>query len=411
MVQRREGLPLTPGSLDAQRVTEDVWVTQNSVLGQDAHTSYTGWVVTPEGAVVIDPGNFRTCHLIREAIAADGGKTVNYIVYTHAHGDHTIGAPAFIDQKPKVIAHENAIPRLDRYKLTADHIRRINSIQFHFPIPPQRFSPVYPTDVYHDRFEFTLGGVDFKLIHAKGETDDHTLVWLPDMKTVFCGDLLEASFPNLGNPFKVQRYAHEWADALETVLALDPQHAIGGDIVISDKKKLSEVCRDNIALFRFLEDSVVSAINAGKNLEQIIEGVQLPPGLQNSPNLKQVYSRREFAIHNVWKRYCGYFNFSPSGLLPRPRREIAGVIRALIGDDEAVLQKARGLLQNGQLQLALETLDIILDADAGNTAARQLRHEVLQRLAATDTCLMSRNVWVHYLEADEEFLRSASTER
>jgi hypothetical protein len=30
--------------------------------------------------------------------------------------------------------------------------------------------------------------------------------------------------------------------------------------------------------------------------------------------------------------------------------------------------------------------------------------EALKRLAATDICLMSRNVWVYYLEEDQRFL-------
>lgn len=404
MVERKEGIPLQPDKLDAVKVTRDIWVVQNSVLGQDAHTSYTGWVTTAEGAVVIDPGNFRTCQMIKDAVAKDTGKTVRYIIYTHAHGDHTAGAAAFTDQRPKVIAHENAIPRLDRYTAMEKYIRRINSIQFHFDIPPRRFHHVYPTDIYHDEFEFTLGNKTFRLFHAMGETDDHSLVWIPELKTIFCGDLLESSFPNLGNPFKVLRYGREWALALEKVLSLEPEYAIGGDIVISDRQRLREVCEDNIELFHFLENSVIKAANEGKNLEQMLEEIQLPPDLLNSPNLKQVYSRREFAIYNIWRRYCGYFDFSPSSLLPRPKRELAGVVRGLIGKDEAILDKARELIQSGKLQLALETLDIILKTDYENVPARRLRCDILLKLAAADTCLMSRNVWVHYMEEDERFL-------
>jgi glyoxylase-like metal-dependent hydrolase (beta-lactamase superfamily II) len=385
MLERKTGIPLAPQELDMQEITSDIYTVQCSVVGQDAHTAYTSWVITENGVVIIDPGSYRVCTMLREELDK-AGQSVKYLIYTHAHGDHIGGAAAFLDQEPKVIAHENALERLRRYESTAGYIRRINSIQFHFNIPagtPQRRYPlVHPTDIYRHEYRFELGRKTFELFHAKGETDDFTVVWVPQLKAIFLGDLLEASFPNLGNPFKVMRYAREWALALEKAVALEPEFAIGGDCVLTNNKEINEVLSVNIELLNFLEDSVVRAANDGKNLEQMIEEIQLPPHLADSPYLKQVYSRREFAIYNIWRRYCGYFDFSPSGLLPRPRREVAGVVRQLIGNDQTILYKAEELMLQGQLQLALETLDIILKDDYEDMAARKLRHEILRKMNA-----------------------------
>jgi len=212
--------------------------------------------------------------------------------------------------------------------------------QAQYFITIKQMSYIYPTITYRDNYSFKLGGLTFELFHGKGETDDHTLVWIPELKAVFCGDLLEGSFPNLGNPFKVMRYAREWAETLERVLALNPDLAIGGDAVLTNNQEINEHFKENIELLRYLEDSVIDAANQGKNLEQMIEGIQLPSHLENSPNLRQIYSRREFAIYNIWKRYCGYFDFSASSVLPRPKRELASVARDLIGNDEAIIKKA-----------------------------------------------------------------------
>jgi len=84
------------------------------------------------------------------------------------------------------------------------------------------------------------------------------------------------------------------------------------------------------------------------------------------------------------------------------------VARQLIDNDQAILHRAEELMRQGELQLALETLDIILKVDYEDTAARRLRHEILQKMVETDECLMSRNVWVHYLEEDESFLGQES---
>ena len=148
--------------------------------------------------------------------------------------------------------------------------------------------------------------------------------------------------------------------------------------------------------------------NSGKSLEQMIEEIQLPAHLENSPNLRQIYSRREFAIYNIWKRYCGYFDFSATGVLPLPKSELAKVVRELVGNDEAILRKSETLMRASKLQLALEALDIILRVDYENISARRLRLEILKRLADEDICLMSRNVWIHYMEEDERFLSSKS---
>ena len=405
MLDRKRGLPSIADNLDVQQVTDDVYTVQCNFMGQDAHCAYASWVITNEGVVVIDTGTPALGPLIRKEIAAQTNRPVKYVIYTHGHNDHAGGAHAFVGSEPKVIAHENTIPRFDRYRLTADYIRLTRSIQFHFNIPLS-WHPLYPypTETYRDEYHFELGGRTFELFHGKGETDDHTLVWMPESRVVFCGDLLEASFPNLGNPFKVMRYAEEWAVTLERALALGPNFAIGGDVVLIDKQKIREVFKDNIELLRFLQDSVITAANEGKNLEQMIEEIQLPLHLENSPNLKQVYSRREFAIYNIWKRYCGYSDYSASGLLHRPKREIAEVVRELIGKDEAILTKAEKLVQDGRLQLALETLDIILKVEYENVAARKLRLKILNELAKTDVCLMSRNVWMHYIDKDEAFL-------
>jgi glyoxylase-like metal-dependent hydrolase (beta-lactamase superfamily II) len=37
------------------------------------------------------------------------------------------------------------------------------------------------------------------LYHARAETDDATWVFVPELKTVFVGDLIIAGYPNIGN--------------------------------------------------------------------------------------------------------------------------------------------------------------------------------------------------------------------
>jgi glyoxylase-like metal-dependent hydrolase (beta-lactamase superfamily II) len=405
MLERKKGIPVAPDRLEVHRLHDSVRTVQCNLF-QESHYAYTSWVITDEGVVIIDTGTGTVAPLVKEEIARETDKPIKYIIYTHGHFDHTQGAAVFMDQHPEVIGHENVAPRFDRYQRMAPYIRHIMEIQIRQTLPIQKAAFVYPTLTYRDDYSFKIGGLTFNLFHGKGESDDGTLVWIPELKTVFCGDLLEASFPNLGNPFKVMRYAKEWADTLERVLGLEPDLAVGGDVVLTDNREVNNHFKETIELLRYLEDSVTDAANRGRNLEQMTEEIQLPPHLENSPNLQQIYSRREFAIYNIWKRYCGYFDFSPSSVLPRPKNELAAVVRELIGNDNAILKKAESLFNGGQPQLALETLDLIMKVDGESVPGRRLRVRILEKLAESDICLMSRNVWTYYRDEDEEFLKN-----
>jgi alkyl sulfatase BDS1-like metallo-beta-lactamase superfamily hydrolase len=403
MLERKQGISPTLDKLEIHKLGDSIRTVQCNLF-QESHYAYTSWVLTDAGVVIIDAGPDTAAPRVKEEMARETDQPVKYIIYSHGHIDHIGGAPVYMDHHPEVIGHENIIPRLERYKLMADYFRQIMAIQIRHNFPMKQMSYICPTITYRDNYSFKLGGLTFELFHGKGETDDHTLVWIPELKAVFCGDLLEASFPNLGNPFKVMRYAREWAETLERVLALNPDLAIGGDAVLTNNQEINEHFKENIELLRYLEDSVIAAANRGKNLEQMIEEIQLPSHLENSPRLRQIYSRREFAIYNIWKRYCGYFDFSPSSVLPRPKRELASVARDLIGNDEAILKKAENLYHDGQLQLALETLDLILKVEYENAPARRIRQKILEKLADTDICLMSRNAWTYYRDDDKKFL-------
>ena len=82
-----------------------------------------------------------------------------------------------------------------------------------------------------------------------------------------------------------------------------------------------------------------------------------------------------------------------AGLLPRPEKEVNSEIFGLIGDPEKILSRARALFDQGQAQLALQVLDVLIQAESENLEARRLRIELVEKLGSEDYCLMSRNAW------------------
>ena len=366
------------------------------------------WVNTSEGTVVIDTLLFPlVAQKMLEKIRESGGP-VKYIIYTHGHGDHVGGAPAFLEDSPEIIANRLILDRFESYRILAEHRARISAMQFNLPMRQPRPggpSHVMPTRLYDESMSFTLGDKTFELYHARAETDDATWVYVPEIKTAFVGDLIIAGFPNIGNPWKPTRFALPWARTLEAVREKEPEFVIAhGGRAVYEGPEAREVLEVNIEAIYSIHDQVVSYINQDVPVDEMIHMVKLPDHLAQHPFLPFVYSRPEFAVYNIYRWYHGYFDHNPAHLLPRPDREVNEEIFNLIGSVEAIIKRSRELFAQDQAQLALQVLDVLVKKEPENIEARKLHLEILKVLHETDYCLMSRNTWVYFMDQDREII-------
>jgi alkyl sulfatase BDS1-like metallo-beta-lactamase superfamily hydrolase len=369
-----------------------------------------GWVKTSEGAVVIDSlerGSLAQPML--ERIHETAGP-IKYLIFTHGHGDHTGGWRVFLQDGPKMLAQRLIVDRFEKYRILARHRARITSIQFNLPpfaYPMQQDPPV---ELFDEFYSFKLGGKSFEIYHACGETDDHAWVWVPELRAAFVGDLIIMGFPNIGNPFKPTRFALPWARSLEAVKKKNPDIIIaGGGKSVYEGPAAAEILDVLIEAIYSVHDQVVSLINEGVPVEEMVDRVKLPAHLSEDKRLRFVYSRLEFAVYNIYHWYHGYFDHNPAHLLPRPPTEVNRELFDLIGDGP-ILEKAGHLLEKGQAQLALQVLDVLLSSQPDHVKARRLRLAILEILAREDFCLMSRNTWVYFIDQDKKFLAAQSSQ-
>ena len=109
-------------------------------------------------------------------------------------------------------------------------------------LPP---SSAEPDLTYQERVDLQIGVLNIELVHAKGETDDHTWSYIPAHKAICAGDFLIWAFPNAGNPQKVQRFPAEWAAAMRAMADKDvemflPAHGLP----IAGKERIKGVLTD-----------------------------------------------------------------------------------------------------------------------------------------------------------------------
>jgi glyoxylase-like metal-dependent hydrolase (beta-lactamase superfamily II) len=199
-------------------------------------------VTTPAGNVVIDTGIAAQSADARNLLLAVSRTPVKYIILTHGHADHIGGIDLWKEAGTQIIAQRNYI-ELENYVIRLEgFFGPRNAIAFNRPAPEvgpwagNYGGKIDPTIFFDDKYQFTLGGVEFDLFSTPGETPDHLTVWIPAYKAAFIGDNYYGagipepnSFPNL---YAIRgtkpRWALDWIKSLDTVLDLKPEMVLIG---------------------------------------------------------------------------------------------------------------------------------------------------------------------------------------
>lgn len=359
-------------------------------------------VRTEDGLVLVDTGSFHPLahKLSFDAVRGWNAARVHTAVYTHGHVDHAYGLPPFLEEAkqrgwtgPRIVGHVNVLPRMKRYVETAGYNSIINSRQFGVETKwPAQYQA--PTEVYENGHVFAVGGTRFELHHAKGETDDHTWVWLPQTKTLCTGDLFIWAAPNAGNPQKVQRYAVEWAAALREMAALAPDLLLPGHgLPIAGATRVRAALLDTATYLESLVQQTLERLNAGETIYEILQAVRPPAELAAKPYLRPVYDEPEFIVRNLWRCFGGWYSGVPSELKPAPRADLAREVLALAGGLNKVLERAHSLLAAGDAQLAAHLVDWAMEAEPASSEVHALRAAVYRKLLETSTSTMSKGIY------------------
>ena len=335
------------------------------------------------------------------------------IVYTHGHVDHVSGTPAFLADaddrgaaRPRLVAHENAPTRFDRYEWTNGYNQVINARQFGGGLPfPSDF--VRPDDTFRSEHGWTAGDTQIALHHDRGETDDHAWGWVPDKKAIFCGDLFIWVFPNAGNPQKVQRYAADWAAALRRMIALEPELLLPAHgLPIEGKDRIASVLDNTASALEGLIEDTVGMMNSGATLDEIVHTVRVPDRYADLPYLRGTYDEPEFVVRNIWRLYGGWYDGNPARLKPPQDAAVASEVASLAGGALALSVRAIEVADVGDLRLACQLAEwaagSMPDDDPQASEVHANRAEVYRRRRDAESSLMSKGIFGTAASASEE---------
>ncbi len=387
---------------------------QLSELGDDIAMveafSHSVLFKTDDGLVVFDTSNLPGSERVVDAIRGWSKDRFHSLVYTHGHVDHVGGCGTFLkdaedrgDPRPTIVGHENVKPRFDRYNDTNGYNLVINKRQFGSVTrrgydlgSDERFLPrtsEAPDKTYRDQMDLSIGGLDIHLIHAKGETDDHTWSWIPEHKAICAGDFLIWAFPNAGNPQKVQRYPAEWAAAMRAMAEKGaelflPAHGLP----IAGAERIRSVLSDVAEALEFLVRETVTRMNEGARLDEIVHEVKLDPAFLERPFMQPTYDEPEFVVRNIWRMYGGWYDGNPAHLKPPKDEHLAKELALLAGGAGKLAERALELSETDP-RLACELVEFAIQAAPDDLRVHEIRSEVYQYRRGVETSLMAKGIY------------------
>jgi glyoxylase-like metal-dependent hydrolase (beta-lactamase superfamily II) len=147
-----------------------------------------GLVVTAAGAVLIDSGaTFKSAQQLAEAARRVTQQPIRWVLNTGGQDHRWLGNGYFLAQGAEVIAH--AAGAADMRNRGNDHLQALQAV---LGAQAEGTVPTLPTRwLQGDDARLTLGGVVFVFKHRGGaHTPGDMLVWLPQQKVLFSGDVV-----------------------------------------------------------------------------------------------------------------------------------------------------------------------------------------------------------------------------
>jgi alkyl sulfatase BDS1-like metallo-beta-lactamase superfamily hydrolase len=390
-ISTREQHPFTP-LLDLEEVAPGV-----AFISSFANVTA---VAGERGLTLVDTGSAQFAAQVHGSVRGWSEAPVHTAVYTHGHIDHVFGIERFDEEAakegrppPRVIAHQAVLARFDRYKLTAGYNSCINSRQFSIAVAwPHKFRE--PDETYASQLTLGLDGLDAELHHARGETDDHTWVWLPSARVLCTGDLFIWAVPNAGNPQKVQRYPRQWAEALRKMATLGAVVLLPGHgVPIVGEARVQQALAETAELLETLHDRALAMMNDGAALEEIVRAIEVPAHLMQRPYLQPIYDEPEFIVRNVWRLYGGWWDGDPAALKPPPATALAREVAAMAGGAAALVARAEERAAAGELALACQLVEWALRAAPGDEGVVAARRKIYRARSEAETSLMARGIF------------------
>jgi glyoxylase-like metal-dependent hydrolase (beta-lactamase superfamily II) len=192
-------------------------------------------------------------------------KAIKYVVLSHYHAVRVLGAAAY--RPEHIIASQDTrdliVERGEQDK--ASEIGRFPRLFRNVEsVPP---GMTWPTMTFTGKMTLWLGKLEVQLIQlGRGHTKGDTVVWLPQDKVLFSGDLVEFD----ATPYAGDAYFQDWPKTLDNIAAFKPQALVPGrGAALQGAADVARGLEGTRAFVSELYASVKAGAAAGKDLRAV----------------------------------------------------------------------------------------------------------------------------------------------
>lgn len=212
--------------LQVQPVTDDVWAIVGPLEQRNpenlANNATFGLVVTPEGAVLIDPGgSWQGAEMLHAAVRTVTDQPVVYVIDTGGQDHRWLGNGYWQGQGATVIASEAAVA--DHRGRADDHM--VALAQF-LGDGLDGTEPAYADVTFETDYALEVGGLSFEIMHrGAAHTPGDSFVWLDERDVMFTGDIVYVDRLLGSGP---ARDTDSWIAVFQAMAAYQPAHIVPG---------------------------------------------------------------------------------------------------------------------------------------------------------------------------------------
>jgi len=260
-----------PPPLSVKPLRGGVYWTQGGVGGN------TGIIIGRNGVIIIDAKTTPdSAKEMLSAVAKLTDKPVTHVILTHSDADHVNGLAAF----PKgltIIAHENNKKEQEAALAAGGPAA-----------PPRDYLPNQV--VAKDKESLKIDGVRIVLLHfAPAHTSGDLIVFLPDQKIVFAGDITATNHPFPFIHLDKNGSSEGWIKSAKGIAALDADTFVPGHGDLQTKADVQKRLADTAERRAQIKELVAQ----GKSLDEIRKTLgdteNPPPGGAYRPFTEVVY--------------------------------------------------------------------------------------------------------------------------